>query len=764
MGGRWTHPWPVGTPRHDFLAGAKVLEISARASGAYAGRLLAIFGADIARVEVPPLLDCAPDELELVRTVLHEHKRAIEWQMAVRETWDLVLVDCAGQDHPDAGVRADVARLLASIGPETHVVSVPGRADGRPATSITACAASGMSWAIGDVDREPLALPFDLPDYLAGAEAAGAAALALATGAGLGQRWTVPVTDVLSAYVGQIASNFVPYERPWRRDGARATMSGGSYPAAMFRCSDGWMSVMCRTEREWHGLVAALGQPEWLEDARYRDARVVARHHADALDPVVEAWCLERTRDEVFAAGREHGFPVAPVLTMPEVLEQEQLAFRNFFVADGPEPGLTPGSPYRVTEPDVTGEPAPHLQSTPGSRPLEGVRVLDLAWVWSGPMVAASLADLGAEVIKVENRGRPDPSRLRGRAFRGGKPLDGPELEVTPYHNQMNRLKRSVEVDITTDAGAELVRRLARECDIVVENMRPGVLARRGLDYAALSKDHPELIMVSLSMLGQTGPLSGIRGYAVVMSGLAGLDSLVGYDSESLIGTFNPALGDPSGAVHGLAAVLAAWRRRRRDGRGAWIDVSQVEALVSILPGPVLRAQRGGVAPPANRHSVWKAHGTYATSEPDCWVSLAARSEDELSALMAWAGGSEAADDLERLLTARIAAQATDEVVRQLREVGVPAEPIAHYEDLVESASVCDFVGHEWLGEQPLFGIVWRRDGARFPVLRSAPILGQHTAEVLREVLDVDGDEYARLVRSGAVPEAAGVREERLRV
>ncbi|WP_200945096.1 CaiB/BaiF CoA-transferase family protein [Nocardioides sp. Root224] len=708
------------------------------------------------RVDLPPLLDCTPDELDLVASVLHEHKDTVTIEAALAAHWDLVIVDCAGNGHPDEAVRADVERLLAAMGPRTHVVAVPGRADDRPATSITASAASGMSWAIGDADDVPLTLPFDVPDYLAGAEAAGAAALALATGDGSGQSWSIPVTDVLSAYVGQIASNFVPYERPWRRDGARATMSGGSYPAAMFRCSDGWMSVMCRTEREWHGLVEALGHAEWLHDEKYRDARVVARNYADELDPIVSAWCRDRTRDEVFAAGREHGFPVAPVLTMPEVFEQEQLAFRDFFVQrtqDAAPSLLSPGSPYRVTEPTAPGRAMGPPERTTGARPLEGVRVLDLAWVWSGPMVAASLADLGAEVIKVESRTRPDPSRVRGRAFRNGKPMDGPELEVTPYHNQMNRSKRSIEIDITTDAGADLVRRLANECDIVVENMRPGVLAKRGLDYAALSNDHPELVMVSLSMLGQTGPLSGIRGYAVVMSGLAGLDSLIGYNAERLIGTFNPALGDPNGAVHGLAAVLAAWHRRTRTGRGAWIDVSQVEALLSILPVPILRAERASVLPPANAHSTWAVHGTFATSGTDSWVSVAARSELEEARLAEWAASNgRGGDDLEARVAASIAALTQTEAVHQLQALGVPAAPVVGYEEIVRSGEVCDLVPHRWLGEQPLFGLVWRRAGQRLQIQRSSPLLGQDTVGVLRDVLDLNAEQLDELKLLGAIP------------
>ncbi|GAA1009827.1 CoA transferase [Acrocarpospora pleiomorpha] len=749
--------WPGVSPRADFLAGCRVLELSSRAAGAYAGRLLALLGAEVTRVDLPTAFDCRPDELAAVRSSMDEHKTTIRLRDAALAigSCDVVISDCTKDDATGGTARAAVEALLAELPPNTHVVEIPAHGDdARPAgTSLTACAEGAMSWAIGDPGDRPLTLPFDIPDYLAGTEAAATAALALLTSVQRpGQRWSVAVSDVISNYVGQISSNFVAYERPWHRDGARATMSGGSYPAAMFQCEDGWVSVMCRTQVEWHGLVAALDRPEWLADERYRDARVVARHHADELDPIVTEWCRSLSRAEVFEAGRRHGFPVAPVLTVPEAMREEQLLHRAFFVK-GPSGSLIPGSPYRVTDPAATERPArvPRLTPAADDRPLAGLRVLDLAWVWSGPMVTASLADLGAEVIKVESRARPDPSRMRGRAYRDGEPLAGPELEVTPYHNQMNRGKRSVEIDITTEEGAALVRRLAAECDVVVENMRPGVLARRGLDYAGLSKDHPALVMVSLSMLGQTGPLSGIRGYAVVMSGLAGLDSLIGYGPDRLIGTFNPALGDPNGAAHGLAVVLAALRRSLREGRGAWIDVSQVEALLSILQVPVHRAQvEGRVLPPANGHATWWPHGVYRCAGDDGWVALACRNDDERARLTSWCGSAQ--DELEATLERMLAALPPGRVVAELAVLRIPVAPVATYESMrAGGRDVFDLVSHRWLGEQPLFGIEWRQDGQRLRVERPAPLLGADTDAVLTGVLGMSANDVAGLRAAGIV-------------
>lgn len=753
---------PAATPRLDLLHGAKVLELSTRAAGTYAGRILALLGADVIRADLPAMLDCRPSEYGPLMAVLNEHKSLVGVNEvaldAARQDIDVLLIDSL-EEHPDCEVREFLREFVASTPSGTPVVRLPVHVDGRVGSSITACATAGMSWGIGEPGLAPLGLPFDLAEFMQGAEGAGAVALCLlASGEGREQRLSVPLVGVLQNYVGHIASNFVPYERPWRRDGARATLSGGSYPAAMFECSDGWISIMCRTQPEWHALSVAVGHPEWNEDVRYCDSRVVARQHASELDPVLAGWCKCRTREQIFATARKHGFPAAPVLAMSEVLQLEQLAVREFFTemevtrSSGART-LVPGSPYRVEM--SSGEvrsSAPRRLG--GSRPLNGLRVVDLSKVWSGPMVASSLADLGADVIRVESRTRPDPTRLRGRGLRDGSPIQGPVLEVTPFHNQVNHMKRSIEIDITNPRGAKLVRDLVKASDIVIENSRPGVLARYGLDFASLSAEHPALVMVSLSMLGQAGPLAGIRGYAAVMTGLAGVDSLVGYSKDHLVGTFNPAIGDPNGAVHALAAALAALRNARATGRGVWIDVSQVEALISAMPLPILRAQGPTeFVPPGNAHSDWWPHGCYRCKGPDAWIAVVARSAKERDALLALATATGLdRTQAEQRLVDFFDARTREEASCELERHGIPHARVLSYDEaVVDWGTPSDLVNHPWLGTQRIFGLSWRNRGGRSHVYRPAPLLGADAEEILREVLHRPEIEIAQLVNDGIV-------------
>ncbi|PUA82790.1 CaiB/BaiF CoA-transferase family protein [Nocardioides currus] len=760
---------------HDApLAGVRVLELSSRASGAYAGWLLAQLGASVTRLDLPTVVDCDPiAQAELERS-LHGDKVQVASgdpaaMAAATASADVVVADSLHDDALDgAATRASLA-VLADLAPACPVIDVSSHrvADGAraPSSALGAAATAGMSWSLGHPGLEPLALPYDLPDFMAGTEAASAAALSLVLRRASQSRqvWDVASSDVLAMYVGQICSNFLPYERPWRRDGARASMSGGSYPAAMFACRDGHVSIMCRTNREWNGLLRAMGDPDWSQDPKFEDSRVVARLHADEADPHLVAWTRDRTRDEIFALGKEFAFPVAPVLSIQEALAQEQFSMRDFIARDSES--VVVGRPWKLSPPvasstAVVSRRAPWdgSRATP-DKPLAGLRVLDLSWVWSGPMVTAALHDLGAEILKIENRKRADPARLRGRAYRDGVPVDGPELEVTPYFNQMNHGKRSIALDIATDEGAALVLDLAAECDVVVENMRPGALERRGLHYERLSARNPGIVMLSMSLMGQTGPMRSVGGYAPVMSGLAGLDSVVGYDEDDLIGLFNPALGDPNGAGHALAVLLAALAGRQQTGVGAWIDLSQVEALMSIQRIAV--AERGRGATPAvraNRHAVFEPHGTWRSLGDDDWVTVVARTDDERESLAKVVGAHADASgpELEAALQAWLAARPASAAATELTTAGIAAHPVLSFEamtssDWARSRGLVSRVEHPFLGDQLMFAVPWKCNGAGYSVTAPAPLLGADTDRVLGDVLGLASTDIGRFRESGVI-------------
>ena len=212
---------------------------------------------------------------------------------------------------------------------------------------------------------------------------------------------------------------------------------------------------------------------------------------------------------------------------------------------------------------------------------LSGIRVIDFGWAWAGAICGQMLGDFGAEVIKVESRSRLDPMR-QGRPIIG----DTPDPEQNPISSNVNRNKLSFAVNLKKPGAVDVVRRLIGLSDIVVENMSVGVLDRLGLGYQDLKDVRRDIIMVSLPAAGRTGPLSSVRAYGPTITGLSGVDSLVGYEGETPTG-FQQPIADPNVGLHALLAVLAALRHRRRTGEGQYIEASQLQALLPLLGGPI---------------------------------------------------------------------------------------------------------------------------------------------------------------------------------
>ncbi|EFC86762.1 CoA transferase [Parafrankia sp. EUN1f] len=778
-------------PSRSLLEGIRVVEVSSRASGAYAGRLFSVLGASVVRYG--PVLDLAAvgTVASLTEQWLHEGKTLgaasrMEPEQVVSGA-DLVLLEV---DSADAEWRSWASEVEAAAGrrPSSDSVRPPvvlrvegAVVDGRPIPSdaLSVGAWSAMSWSIGGADREPLTLPFDLPDFQAAlyGAAAGLATLLADPAAPDLRSVEVATRDVLAYYVGMITANFLPYERPWTRDGARPPGSAGVYPASIFPCADGHVVLMCRNQREWKALLAAMDDPEWARDARFDDPRVVARLHADEADSHLMPWVRGQTTEELMVIGQKHGLAVAPIRSMSEALEEPQFAERGFLgeLPRAPRPVRVATVPWHLSE---IGDAPSEARSWPvGSsatepaRLLEGLRVLDLSWVWSGPLTTSILSDLGAEVIKVEHEGHLDTGRLRGKARRGGVEVEGPEHEATPYFNQMNHGKRSITVDLKHPRARTLLLDLAEQCDVVVENMRPGALQRLGLSYTDFAGRNPSIVMLSMSMAGQEGPLRTMKGYAGIMAAMSGLESLIGYDEANIVGSLSPALGDPNAAGHALTVLLGALIRRRRTGGGAWIDLSQIEALLCALPAPVVQSQLEPAIPvPANSHPRIAPHGHFPCRGEDRWIALSVR-DDDWSAFTSVAADAPFASEprwsslrerisgrsqLEAAVAEWSAGQERDELVDRLLSAGLPAAPVASFEELTDAAwtkerELTVRVSHKYLGDVEVFVVPWRFGGHTAGRAQPAPLLGADTDDVLQRLLALTPREIGELRADGVL-------------
>ena len=392
--------------------------------------------------------------------------------------------------------------------------------------------------------------------------------------------------------------------------------------------------------------------------------------------------------------------------------------------------------------------------------PLSGLRVLDLSRVLSGPYCTALLADLGAEVIKIETPGRGDDSRHFG-PFVGGASL---------YFALINRNKKSVALNLKHARAKELVLALAEKSDVVVENFRPGVSARLGLDYETLSARNPRLVYLSISGFGQVGPHAGWAAYDLIIQAMSGIMSVTGHP-EGPPTALGESLGDLWTGLMGSWAVLAALQARARSGLGERIDLGMFDALISMQPTGLANLLASGKAPPrvGNRHPVTTPVNTYRCRNG--LVALVVTSDAQFKSLCEVMGQSDlAADARFRSNPDRFANEATlcamieawsatldvDAVVARCHAAEIAAGPVW---DLAQAAGSAQVAARGLLRSvaHPVFGeLKLAPQPAKFS--RSAgteparePLLGEHTGEVLKGLLGLTDAEIALLRADGAL-------------
>ncbi len=398
--------------------------------------------------------------------------------------------------------------------------------------------------------------------------------------------------------------------------------------------------------------------------------------------------------------------------------------------------------------------------------PLDGYRVLDFGWVLAGAVPGMILADMGAEVIKVETRQRMDYMRL-GRPIIG----DDPDPEQNPMFHNVNRGKRSITLNTTKPEAVGLARQLAAQCDVVIENFSPGVMQRLGLDYETLSRDNPRLVMASITSNGQTGPLRDLRAYAPSIGAMSGLDSTMGYEgSDGESGRplgLKHAYADLCGALHAVFAITSALYQRDRTGRGQYIDISMLRATVATMGAGLMEYELTGRVPRprGNYDPVMAPYGNYPCLGDDEWVSIAVRTEEEWGGLVdamgspVWAAGADFASRYARLehrrdLDIRISEWTNErsawEAADLLQSHGVAAFPVLGAEGRLfnphfQERGLYSDIDHPALGIEPIFNLMWQLSRTPPQIQRHAPLLGEHNREVFCGLLGLDDPEVSRL-------------------
>ena len=808
------------------LAGIHVVDLAGTVATAYCGKLFRDLGATVTNLE-------PPGEGHPIRRLPPFHPEASAPEASALATW-LSLGKrsvTAGPEDPEARGLLESADLILDAEPAAERRLLKGQTRlsiswfgasgpyaGRDATDPVISTHTGAARALGPADGPPILATGHTPQVVTGTLAyVGAVGHLLARETG---RLDAPLhldVSILEAAMcitepgppGTLATGEI---RP--RVGINRFWP--TYPVGIYRCRDGWLGVTTVTPSQWRSLCSLLELDELGAEPRYQ-VSINRIEDADRIDAALRPRLLERTAREWVEAGQAARVPLALAPTPAELFELEQFRERRAWIeAAHPDQGrfLAAGTPFRLRRtPAATGGRAPRLgehndaaadgggghatqpaddleqpDRMPAGRPahrqsahrqsahrptlLADIRIVDLTMGWAGPLATRQLADLGADVIKVEScqyfdwwRGwESTPESIAQKLY-----------EQSTAFNTTGRNKLGVTLDLTSRRGVDLLLRLVAQADAVIENYTASVLPRLGLDYPRLRQANPELVMVSMPPFGKSGPWMNHRAYGSTVEQASGLPHLNGRAGDPPT-MQHVALGDPIAGINAAAALLTALRHRRRTGEGQYVDLSHVQSMFPLAAhGLIEQAVRG--APPersGGRHPLFAPWGVYPCIGAEPWITVTVETGEQWRGLCDVLGmdagdprfadatdRKQREDALDAVLAARTTLHDGMALERRLASAGVPAAVLRNtldvlYDPHLEARGYWQWRERAYVGNQPNPSAPFRPvadDGASRPyaVEWPAPTLGQHNREVLTRLLGLSADELDALERDHVI-------------
>jgi crotonobetainyl-CoA:carnitine CoA-transferase CaiB-like acyl-CoA transferase len=788
--------------REGLLEGILVLDL-ADDRGSFCSKLLADLGATVIKVESP--------EGDLFRTAAsfyyhNTNKMGIVLNLRQDEGRDAfrrliqradVLVENFRPGYLDALELG--YRQLRRINPRIIHLSITGFGQTGPKRNYRACdcvhaAFGGQMHVTGLPSGKPRKLFGPQSFYAASLFGANAVLLNLRRrkSTGKGCHIDLSIQEAVASTLGPVMVDYF-------HDGIVTGRQGDGYqrePFSMLRCRDGYLQIPIL--RNWETiceLMASEGMAGDLLEKKWQNRSYRQKHYRHIAD-AVEIWTVNHKKNELFELGQAMGFPWSPVESPEEVLKSPQLKARRFFTRTT-IPGFRhkvciPGLPYRFrTASPFAPVPAPRLgehthqvlkslsagaekypsthededasdYSSKSGETLRGIRVLDLTRMISGPYATRILGDFGAEVIKIQ-------SRLTA---------SGAELNDTPGFCAWNRNKRSIRLNLNRPEAREILMELVSISDVVVENYSPRVLANWGLSYDRLKAVKPDLVMASISAMGQKGPWKNFVGFAPTFHALSGLIAATSPSLDRPAG-IGYAYGDTIAGLYTALAILASIEFRNRSGSGQYIDLSAYEGLCTLLGPAFIDASMpsGSVAsdPEAGLHPFDNCCGAapcgcYPCKGSDRWCVIAISKEAEWQAFCKISNRPELKfgrfstlsqrkknrEELNTLIGQWTAGYRAETIVRRLQKAGIAAGVVQNADDLAGDSQLAARRFFMYL-QNPVLGKSYSDRSALWPWdekpehWKAAPSLGEDDHRVFVELLGHSELEFRALVKKGII-------------
>ena len=780
--------------REQPFAGLRVVDVSTTIAGAYATKMLVDAGADVVMLEGVhghPLRRWTASARELAEGEAGALFHFLAAGKRSATDGPGLLAELAANADLVVASRALDFDALRRGNPRLSLVTItPWGTTGpwcdKPATEFTLQAAAGATAYRGLPDRGPVAAGGQLGEWAAGAYAgvSSLAAFLSARRTGEGVHADVSMFEVAVAAL----TIYHDLQGQWFAGPLAQSLETPSIEPTV----DGWVGLCTYTGQQWKDFCLLVGRPEVGEDERYFDARA-RMEHLSFIQEMMHAWTRTQTTDEVIELASAMRIPVAAVGNGRLVLEQDHYRERGVFVRN-PAGFEQPRRPWLLSD-DPAGPigaaPAPGADTDrvrrdfaaavprtpePGpGRPLEGTRIVDLSAFWAGPVVGATLAEWGADVVKVESIQRPDGMRFAG-AVRNEVPW-----EWSPVFHGANPGKRAVTLDLDSDDGKALLRRLIEGADVVMENFSVRVMDHFGLDWETLHAWNPRLCVLRMPAWGLDGPWRDRVGFAASVEQASGLAWITGYPDMPLI---IRGACDPVGGMHALTGLLAALEDRRKTGQGQLVECALVEPGLNLAAeqiiewsayGELLTRQenRGPTAAPQGCYRcAGEAASDRESSATEPWVAIAVATDGQWAALRralgdpVWArdtalttaaGRREAHDAIDAALDAWCRERSAQEAAATLQAEGVPASALWNAHFLVPNPQLAHRGFYQTL-EHPFSGptrypgfparfSAWNPSDHRTP----PPTLGQHNEEILGGELGLGEDELDRLREANVI-------------